>query len=257
MTPSPLTLPVLDGPVRHGFFTRRGGVSAGLYDSLNCGFGGGDDPDAVALNRARALAALDGEALAGVHQRHTAIVHVVGEDWTPGPRPVGDGLATRRRGVALAILAADCAPVLFADPEAGVIGAAHAGWRGALGGVLDATVAAMVGLGARADRIAAAIGPCMMQGSYEVGPEFPGPFVAEDAGALRFFAPGRRAGRHQFDLPGYVAHRLARLDLAAVAAVGRDTCGEPDLFFSYRRSVLNREGDYGRLISLVMLAPRG
>ena len=253
MKPQPITLPVLADAARHGFFTRLGGVSGGLYDSLNCGAGSRDDPAAVAANRALAAGTLGSEALAAVNQSHTAIVHCVDEAWDFAARPVGDAMVTRRPGVVLGVLAADCAPVLFADPDAGVIGAAHAGWRGALTGVLDGTVARMVALGARPERIAAAIGPCMMQDSYEVGTEFPAPFIAEDVGAKRFFAAGKRPGKQQFDLPGYVLHRLGRLGLGSAEMVGRDTCAEDELFFSYRRSVLRGEADYGRLISIIVL----
>ncbi|MSO76287.1 MAG: peptidoglycan editing factor PgeF [Alphaproteobacteria bacterium] len=243
--------------VRHGFFGRAGGLSTGIYASLNCGFGSGDDPALVALNRRRAMAMLDlpGDALATAYQVHGREVARVNQPWEPGAGPRVDAMVTTEPGIALGILTADCAPVLFADPAAGVIAAAHAGWRGAVGGVLEAALGAMVDLGARPDRVVAAVGPCIGPGSYEVGPEFPAPFVAERPDNDRFFAPGRRAGRFQFDLPGYVRHRLAALGLGAVEHVALDTCAEADRFFSYRRACLDGQGDYGRLLSAIVLAP--
>lgn len=240
--------------IRHGFFTREGGVSAGIYASLNCGPGSDDDPKAVAENRSRAMALLDlpAEALVTVYQMHSADVAVVEGPW-PGETPRADAMVTTRPGVALGILTADCAPVLFADGRAGVIGAAHAGWRGAVGGVLDNTVAKMVQLGARKSAIVAAVGPCIGQRSYEVGPEFPAPFLAEDAGNADFFAPSPRQGRHLFDLPGYVSRRLARLGVTEVTRVPADTCRDESRFFSYRRTTLRGEKDYGRQLSAIVL----
>ena len=240
----------LDLPgLAHGFFGRAGGVSTGLYESLNCGPGSRDDPAAVAENRARAVAALaPGARLATLSQVHSAIVHVAGPDWDTALRPEGDGLVTATPGLALGILTADCAPVLFADGEAGVIGAAHAGWKGALGGVLEATLQAMEKLGARRPRIAAAIGPCITEAHYEVGPEFPGRFPPE---AARFFAAGERPGHPRFDLPGYVASRLA--GLASVTALGLCTYPVENGFFSFRRATHLGEADYGREISAIVL----
>lgn len=240
--------------VAHGFFTRDGGVSGGIYASLNCGNGSGDDPAAVAENRARAAAALGvaREALATNHQVHGSNVVTVTDDWRTRPRARGDGLVTRERGVALGILTADCVPVLFADAEAGVIGAAHAGWRGAVSGVLEATTQAMTALGADPSRIRAGFGPAIAQASYEVGPEFPAPFLAQDPDNERFFVASPN-GKSRFDLPGYIRARLERLGLAAVAATGGDTAAEPDRFFSYRRSRLMGEQDYGRLLSAIAL----
>jgi len=245
--------------LRHAFFSREGGVSEGLYASLNCGPGSSDKADAVAENRRRAMAGLGlgPQSLVTVHQVHgTDVVTVAG----PGPadrreRPRADAMVTDRPGIALGILTADCAPVLFADAEAGVIGAAHAGWRGALDGVLDATVRRMTDIGAKPGRIIAAIGPCIGQASYEVGPEFVARFVAARSANDAFFVASPRAGHSYFDLAGYVTHRLSRLGLACVANTDADTCADPARFFSYRRSVLTGEPDYGRLLAAIALAP--
>ncbi len=239
----------------HAFFTREGGVSEGLFASLNCGLGSGDDAAKVAENRRRAMAALgfEGDRLVTGYQVHSADVAIIDERWRPEERPRADALVTRRHDVALGILTADCVPVLFADAEAGVIGAAHAGWRGALGGVLEATVAAMISLGAAPQRVSAGIGPAIAQPSYEVGPEFPAPFLAQDKGNAGFFRKAPRAGHFLFDLPGYVARRLAQLGLGAVEQSGGDTAAEPERFFSYRRSCLRQEPDYGRGLSAIRL----
>jgi YfiH family protein len=241
--------------LRHGFFTREGGVSEGLYASLNCGFGSGDRPEHVAENRARALAAGDmpAESLVTAYQVHSPDVAVVAAPWRREEAPKVDGMVTDRPGVTLGILTADCAPVLFADAEARVIGAAHAGWRGAVTGVLEATVTAMEGLGARRARIAAVLGPCIAQDSYEVGPEFPAPFLAQSPDNAAFFAPSARAGHHMFDLPGYVMRRLGALGLAQAGRIANDTCAEADRFFSYRRATLRGETDYGRGLSAICL----
>ena len=237
------------------FFTREGGVSQRLYAALNCGYGSGDDPEAVRENRRRAMdrMGLKPEALVTLYQIHSPTVIAVEEPWRPGESPKADGAVTNRRGVALGILTADCAPVLFADPEARVIGAAHAGWRGAFTGVLEETVAAMARLGAQRSRIRAAIGPCIAQPSYEVGPEFHARFVEADAGNARFFRPSVRAGHHLFDLGGYVQSRLDRLGLAAIGALDADTAADPQRWFSYRRATLAGEKDYGRLLSAIAL----
>jgi hypothetical protein len=241
--------------VRHAFFTRQGGVSEGLYASLNCGYGSGDDRAKVKENRRRALAmlALPEEALATAYQVHSPEVIEVTEPWPLDARPKVDAMVTTRPGVALGIGTADCAPVLLADPEAGVIGAAHAGWRGAVNGVLEATVRRMSELGADLRRIRAAIGPCIAQASYEVGPEFPQPFLQQDPENRRFFISSKRAGHLMFDLPGYVVSRLQRIGLAAVGHTGHDTCAEANLFFSYRRTTLAGEKDYGRGLSVIAL----
>jgi hypothetical protein len=258
MLPERITVSTLNEvlSIRHGFFTREGGVSEGVYASLNCGYGSGDKPEAVATNRARALAQLDlpPNGMATVHQQHTSDVVVIGDEWTDeAPRPIADAMVSKRPGIALGILTADCAPVLLVDPKAGVIGAAHVGWRGALTGVLDNTVASMVGLGAQPSRIVAAVGPCIAQRSYEVGPEFPLPFLSEDIDNHFFFSSATRHGRHYFDLPGYVARRLAKLSVSDVARTPCDTCREENRFFSYRRSILKGEPDYGRTLSAIVL----
>lgn len=255
--PPTVTDPGLDTleRIRHGFFTREGGVSEGLFGSLNVGFGSGDEEARVAENRARAAAVLDLEAerLTTAYQIHSAHVEVVEDAIAYADAPRADGYVTATPGIALGILTADCAPVLFADADAGVIGAAHAGWRGALGGVLEATVRAMEAKGAVRARIHTAVGPCIGRDSYEVGPEFPGPFIEDDAETRSFFHPAPRSGHFLFDLEGYVAHRLGGLGLAAVATSGLDTCRLEDRFFSYRRATLRGEHDYGRGLSAIAL----
>ena len=254
----PIRHALLDDPngrVRHGFFGRAGGVSDGLYRSLNCGYGSSDDPEAIAENRARAMSAcgLAPAALCTAYQVHSAEALVVTAHLPRDEAPRVDAMATATPGLALAILTADCVPVLLADREAGVIGAAHAGWRGALNGVVEAAVEAMLGLGARAKDIRAVIGPAIGAASYEVGPEFPAPFLAGRPQDEDLFAPAEREGHFLFDITGYVARRLSGLGLAAVAATGGDTCAEADRYFSYRRSVHRSEPDYGRNISIVGL----
>ena len=241
--------------IRHAFFTREGGVSQGIYTSLNCGPGSSDDPAAVVENRARAMDLLDlpAAALVTVHQCHSPEAVVVDAPFAAGLAPKADALVTARPGLALGILTADCAPVLFADRRVGVCAAAHAGWRGAVGGVLDNTLEAMVKLGAGRKTIVAAIGPCIGQRSYEVGAEFPAPFLAEDPANADFFAPAVRQGHFLFDLPGYVARRLARLGVQEVTRVPADTCRDETRFFSYRRATLRREPDYGRQLSAIVL----
>ncbi|MBI1245184.1 MAG: peptidoglycan editing factor PgeF [Alphaproteobacteria bacterium] len=244
----------IDG-MRHAFFTRQGGVSTGLYSSLNCGLGSGDDATAVRTNRARAMEALELPAgsLTTVYQVHGREVVTLDAPLADGERPKADALVTATPGVALGILTADCVPVVFCDPSAKVIGAAHAGWKGAIGGVLEATLDAMGRLGAAAGRTRAGIGPCIAQRSYEVGPEFPAPFLAENEDNGRFFAPARTPGKWMFDLRGYVADRLTRAGVGEVSALPNDTCGEADRFFSYRRSCLRGEADYGRGLSAIVL----
>ncbi len=252
-----ITLDVLNGSgnIRHAFFTREGGVSDGLFASLNCGFGSADDPQHVARNRAIAMdrLGLAEDRLVTCHQIHSATVLTVETPWRREESPRADGMATARPGVALGVLAADCAPVLFADPEARVIGAAHGGWRGALGGVMEATVAAMTALGAEPARIRAGIGPCIAQQSYEVGPEFSDRFITVDADNGAFFVSATRQGHFFFDLPGYIAHRLARLGLGAVESAAHDTVADPARFFSYRRACLAGERDYGRALAAITL----
>ncbi len=237
----------------HGFFGRRGGVSRGIVSGLNTGFGAGDDPAAVAENRQRAAGALlPGAAMVSVHQVHSPDCVTVREPWGDADRPQADALVTARPGVLLAIVTADCAPVLLADREAGVVGAAHAGWKGAIGGVTDRTIAAMQALGARPERIAAAIGPCIGQASYEVDEIFRSRFIADDSANAGFFASGR-AGHWHFDLPGYVAGRLAAAGVGDIQSLGLDTYSAPDRFFSYRRSTHRGEPNYGRQLSLIGL----
>jgi polyphenol oxidase len=253
-----ITLMALDGEpaVRHAFFTRQGGSSGGLFASLNCGFGSGDKIEHVERNRGVAASRLDvaPERLVSCHQVHGTNVVTVEQPWRREVNPRADGMVTRVPGIALGVLAADCAPVLFADPEAGIVAAAHGGWRGAVAGVMEATVAAMTGLGARSERIRAGIGPCIAQPSYEVGPEFEATFAKGDPESSAFFVPAARPGHFLFDLPGYIAHRLGRLGLAAVEQSGHDTAAEEDLFFSYRRACLRGEKDYGRGLAAIALA---
>ena len=246
-----------DPGIRHAFFTRRGGVSGGLVASLNCGFGSRDDPGAVERNRAIAAARLGlaPDRLVSCHQVHGTAVVAVDAAWRRADNPRADAMVTAVPGIALGVLAADCAPVLFADPQQRVIGAAHGGWRGALAGVMEATVAAMTALGARRERIRAGIGPCIAQPSYEVGAEFHRAFAAAAPDNSRFFQPAARSGHFLFDLPGYIAHRLTRLGLAAVERAPHDTAAEEDLFFSYRRACLRGETDYGRGLAAIALAP--
>jgi purine-nucleoside/S-methyl-5'-thioadenosine phosphorylase / adenosine deaminase len=248
------TLAGLDG-VQHRFFTRRGGVSAGLYSSLNCGYGSGDGPDNVRENRRRAAASFElaETELLTMHQIHsTDVLTVADRRWTSPGAPKADAMVTDRPGLALGVLAADCAPVLLADPCAGVIGAAHAGWKGALAGIVDATIAAMERLGAQRERLQAAIGPCIGRESYEVGPEFPAPFLAQDDANAVFFRAAPRAGHFLFDLTGYLAHRLALAGVVA-SATGHDTLRASDDFFSYRRNTLEGVRDYGRGLSAIAL----
>lgn len=241
------------GDLPHGFLGRTGGASGGIYASLNVGLGSSDDKDAVRENRRRAVEAVaPGAALVTVHQVHSPIV-VEAAAWADDARPQGDALVTDRPGLALGILTADCAPVLFADPAAGVIGAAHAGWKGAFGGVLANTIEAMERLGAKRERIAAAVGPCIARRSYEVDDAFFHRFVEADEEHHHFFTPGRE-GRHWFDLEGFVARRLAEAGIGTVEALGEDTYSQPARYFSYRRTTHASEPDYGRQLSVIALA---
>jgi YfiH family protein len=242
--------------IRHGFFTRRGGVSRGLYAGLNAGLGSGDDPADVAENRRRIadVFALTPDRLLTAYQSHTPNVLVVERPFD-GARPKVDGFVTRTPGLAIGVLAADCAPVLFAAPDAAVVGAAHAGWRGALTGVCEATLAAMEGLGARREAIHATVGPTISQDAYEVGPEFVERFLADDPGNDRFFrAAVEKPGHAMFDLPGYLMSRLETLGLKSARWTGHDTCADAERFFSYRRAVLRGEADYGRMVGAITLA---
>ncbi|SEN03603.1 conserved hypothetical protein [Loktanella fryxellensis] len=251
MTLDIITAPTLD-PLRHGFFTRAGGASSGVFAGLNCGMGSSDQSDVVAINRARVGAAMQVAPghLVGVHQVHSATVVAV--DGPVIDRPAADGLVTAAPGVALSVLTADCQPILFADHEARVIGACHAGWQGALSGVIEATVDAMAALGAEPARIAAVIGPTISQRAYEVGPELKDRFLAQDAGAARFFVAGK-GDRLQFDLPAYGLHRLKRAGVGQAAWTRHCTYSDPTRFYSYRRSVHEQDPDYGRLIAAITL----
>ena len=240
----------LDG-IAHGFLGRRGGVSHGTHHGLNVGLGSTDDADAVARNRALAVnAVLPGARLLSCYQIHSADCITVVEPWGDRVRPHADAMVTDRPGLALGILTADCAPVLLADREAGIVGAAHAGWKGAVGGVTDTTIRAMESLGARRDRIAAAIGPCIARASYEVDAAFRARFVSDDPENDRFFADARD-GHAQFDLEAYVAHRLAAAGVQRVEMLGLDTYADEDRFFSYRRATHRRKPDYGRQIAII------
>jgi YfiH family protein len=249
-----ITSPLLDLPgVRHAFFTRQGGVSDGIYASFNQGLGSKDDPGRVLQNRRRAAAhfGLDAARLLTAYQVHSPDVVVADRPWTD--RPHVDGMATATPGLICGALAADCAPVLLVDARAGVAAAAHAGWRGALGGVVESAVARMIELGASPERIAAAVGPCIGPKSYEVGLEFLAAFTGADPGHARFFQPGDAADKRLFDLPGFVLSRLRAAGVAACDWVGRDTCAEPELFYSNRRAFKLGEADYGRLLSAIVL----
>ncbi len=241
--------------IRHGFFTREGGVSDGIYASLNCGFGSRDRSGDVAENRSRVARALavDTGALNTVHQVHSADVATVDAAWDPAAAPRADAMVCRTPGIAIGVLTADCGPVLLADPDAGVIGAAHAGWRGALSGIVEAAVGAMCGLGAERARIRAALGPCIAQASYEVGPEFRDAFLADDEANAGYFTAADRPAHFRFDLAGYVAARLARAGVASVERHDIDTYAETGQCFSYRRATHAGEDDYGRLISAIAL----
>lgn len=250
-----LTSPLLDLPgVRHAFFTRRGGVSRGVYDSLNVGRGSLDEPGDVVENRRRAAAHFDlaEGALNTCYQIHSADALVADGPWN-GERPKADGVVARVSGLACGALAADCAPILFADPKARVVAAAHAGWKGALGGVAEATLARMAEQGANLPDIVAVVGPCIGPASYEVGLEFLERFVADEAENVEFFTPVDGAEKAMFDLPAFVLHRLRRAGVGACAWIGRDTCAEEDLFFSNRRAFKRGEGDFGRLLSAIAL----
>lgn len=250
----PITAASLAGAgVRHGFFSREGGVSQGIYASLNAGRGSSDDRTAVNENRRRIAATFDlpSDRFFTMFQVHSATALVID---APPTKPMRvDALVTRTPGLAIGALHADCAPVLFADAEARVVAAAHAGWRGAAGGILEATIAAMVGLGARPTRMVAAIGPTIGPQSYEVGPEFPAPILCEHPQAAAFFKPSEREGHHLFDLPGYIAMRLKHAGVVAVEDLALDTYADERRFFSYRRGTHRGEADYGRLVSVIAL----
>jgi len=245
----------LDG-VRHGFFTRQGGVSSGVYASLNCGPGSRDDAANVTENRARVAEILGAEpgGLITVFQEHSAVAVIADKPWKAGKIPEADAIVTAKPGLAIGVLTADCAPVLFCDGAARVIGAAHAGWRGALSGIVEATVEAMRKLGARPERITAVIGPTISLKAYEVGSDFVERFLADEPESSAFFITDEGSGEPHFDLPAYVGERLARAGVGSIADLGFCTYCEETRLFSYRRSQHHGEEDYGRQISAILLA---
>ncbi|WP_372783124.1 peptidoglycan editing factor PgeF [Phenylobacterium sp.] len=238
--------------IRHAFFTRAGGVSSRIYGTLNVGLGSDDDPRAVRENRRRCAAHFDAETIVTVYQVHSATALAVDGPW-PGEPPRADGVVTATPGVVCGALAADCAPILLADAQGRVVAAAHAGWKGALGGIVEATVEQMVAQGARRGRLHAAIGPCIGPRSYEVGLEFLERFVEANPAYEGFFGPGASAEKRMFDLPAFVLGRLAAAGVGLCEWVGRDTCAEPDQFFSNRRALLRGQPDFGRLMSAIAL----
>jgi polyphenol oxidase len=241
--------------IRHAFFTRQGGVSDGVYESLNGGVGSHDAAERVAENRARMATALGvaPENFLTAYQIHSPDVVTVERPWAPDARPRADALVTHTPGIAIGVSTADCGPILFADASAQVVGAAHAGWRGALTGVIEATIAAMEAIGADRANIVAAAGPMIRQPNYEVGPEFIARFKAESAANEHFFTPSEKSGHAMFDLAGYIAARLAAAGVQTIEDVDRCTYADADAFFSYRRSVHRNEGDYGRHINAIAL----
>jgi YfiH family protein len=248
-----LTSKLLDAAgARHAFFTRRGGVSQGIYASLNVGLGSGDDPAAVRENRARCAAHFGAKTIVTAHQVHSASALVADGPWPDAP-PHADGVVSATAGVVCGALAADCAPVLFVDADARVVAAAHAGWKGALTGVVEATISQLERLGAARDRLRAAVGPCIGPQSYEVGAEFLARFVETDPAYAAFFRPGAAADKAMFDLPAFVLSRLRAAGVGACEWVGHDTCAEADDFFSNRRAFKRGEPDYGRLLSAITL----
>lgn len=247
------TLEAING-IQHGFFTREGGASGGIYASLNTGLGSDDDKDTVLGNRRRIAETLGAETLVTPYQYHSADAVVLKAPWSWQDPPKADATVTQAKKVAIAINTADCTPVLFASGHGDIVGAAHAGWKGAVGGVLEATVRQMEALGAERGDIFAVIGPTISRANYEVGPEFQQRFVDEDAGYSRFFAPSTREGHYMFDLPGFVAMRLGQLDLAGVEDLDICTYADEEKFFSYRRTTHRGEPDYGRQLSAIMIA---
>ncbi len=243
-----------DDNIRDGFFTRQGGVSAGIYTSLNCGLGSGDAPGNVRHNREKVTVALGVGALAGVHQVHGRAVHVIRTPEDAALRPQADGLVTRLPGIGLSVLSADCAPILFSDPQAKIIGAAHAGWKGALLGVGEAVIDAMVQQGAQRQAIVAAIGPCISQAAYEVGVDFEQNYLAQDPSSASYFAKSASPGKRQFALALYVAARLERAGIGAVKNLDLCTYHDETRFFSFRRATHRGESDYGRGISVIALS---
>jgi YfiH family protein len=257
MTPGRITAPALAFPnIAHAFFTREGGVSTGIYQSLNGGRGSADDKAAVEENRRRMASVLGSDLpLATPYQVHSADAVIATQPWTLEDAPKADAVVTATPGLAIGIGTADCGPILLADPERGVIAAAHAGWKGAFTGIIEATLVRMEELGARRERITAALGPCIRQPSYEVGPEFVDRLVAADAANAAFFIPSRNAGHHMFDLGGFIVSRLGAAGIARTEDLGLDTYTDEERFYSYRRVTHRGEPDYGRLIAAIALMP--
>ncbi len=241
--------------VGHGFFTRKGGVSTGIYASLNCGFSGDGEFSNATENRRRVAnhLGIKTDYLLSCYQIHSPTVVTVTEPWTTNARPEADAMVTKTPGLGLGILTADCGPLLFVDPKSGVIGAAHAGWRGALCGIIENTLEAMEKLGARIPHIYVAIGPCIWQNSYEVGPEFPAPFLAENPEHDRFFRPAFRSDHYMFNLPGYIEAKLRCAKVGFIEFSPADTYSDEDRFFSYRRACITGEKRAGSLISVIAL----
>ncbi|PHZ86249.1 peptidoglycan editing factor PgeF [Paremcibacter congregatus] len=241
--------------ISHGFYTRKGGYSQGIYKGLNAGLGSNDNPEHVIANRdvIRTHLSPSAKNLCGVYQIHSNQVHLLDTPWQAPHMPEGDGVVTRQKYTALGILTADCAPLLFADPQAEVIGAAHAGWQGALNGVIENTLNLMVAQGARLSDIRVAIGPCIAQKNYEVGPEFRQAFTTRDAGYSKFFLPGARQNHYLFDLKAFTQDRLIRAGISDITVMPQDTYALADDFFSYRRTTHQQDPDYGRQISCIML----
>jgi YfiH family protein len=242
--------------IRHGFFTRQGGHSEGLFASLNCGFGSGDDKPTVARNRAEVgeQLGIEGDKLLTAWQWHSADVIVADAPWDALKPPKGDAIVTTKPGLAIAVLTADCAPILFADAERGVVGVAHAGWKGALAGISDATIAVMEENGARRESMTAIIGPTISRDVYEVGPDFADQFIAEASDNADFFAPSTRSRHQMFDLPGYLRRRIARQGIGQVIDMALCTYSDEDRFYSYRRATHRQEKEYGRQISAIVLS---
>ena len=254
MKVSASSLATIDG-VAHGFFTRQGGVSRGIYASLNCGPGSGDDATNVQENRARVAEILGAEPsrLLSLSQKHTATAVIAKRPWEAGKMPEADAVVSATPGLAIGVLTADCAPVLFCDAEAHVIGAAHAGWRGALTGIVEATVEAMATLGAKPERIVAVIGPTISRKAYEVGADYVERFLADESASASFFATDEGSGEPHFDLPGYVGERLRRAGVGSISDLDLCTYCDESRLFSYRRSLHHGEDDYGRQISAILL----
>jgi YfiH family protein len=241
--------------IKHGFFTRNHGVSAGIYNSLNCGYGSGDEMTKVSENRRRVASEMGGATLCTVHQVHSPRAVIVDEPWEHKDAPEADALVTARPGIALGILTADCLPILFADGKNGVIAAAHSGWKGAIGGVIENTITAMQGLGAALPDISATIGPAISQKSYEVGAEFFERFIGQDTDNENFFLQSDRENHYLFDLAAYASHRLDRAGISQINIIAQDTYLNDNSFFSYRRSCKRGEPAYGRQISVITLLP--